>query len=64
VSPKFLTQPKAEFCDMSMDVLTNANADAANRRLTDVDAKICHELLLCCTAQEFICVLGRIRMWK
>jgi hypothetical protein len=44
VSPKFLTQPKAEFCDMSMDVLTSANTDAANRRPTDVDAKICHGL--------------------
>ena len=64
VSPKFLTQPKAEFGDMSMDVLTNANTDAANRRLTDVDAKICHGLLRCCAAQEFICVVDRIRMRK
>ena len=60
VSPKFLTQPKAEFDDMSMDVLTNANTDAANRRLTDVDTKICHGLLRCCAAQEFICVVDRV----
>src|SRR5438876_3859909 len=60
VSPKFLTQPKAEFDDMSMDVLTNANTDAANRRLTDVDTKICHGLLRCCAAQEFICVVDRM----
>src|SRR5439155_4838422 len=57
---KFLTQPKAEFDDMSMDVLTNANTDAANRRLTDVDTKICHGLLHCCAAQEFICVVDRM----
>src|SRR5439155_11397438 len=60
VSPKFLTQPKAEFGDMSMDLLTNANTDAANRRLTDVDTRICHGLLRCCAAQEFICVVDRV----
>jgi hypothetical protein len=31
VSPEFLTQPKAELGDMPMDVLADANADAANR---------------------------------
>ena len=64
VSPKFLTQPKAEFGDMSMDVLTNANTDVANRRLTDVDAKVRYGLLRRCAAQEFICVVDRIRMRK
>jgi hypothetical protein len=31
VSPKFFTQPKAEFSDMPVDVLAEANPDAANR---------------------------------
>ena len=64
VSPKFLTQPKAEFSDMPMDVLANANADAANPCLTDVDAKICHGLLRRGAAQEFLRVLDCIRMRK
>jgi len=64
VSPKFLTQPKAKFSDMSVDILTNANTDAANRRLTDVDAKICDGLLRRCAAQEFIRVVDRIRVRK
>src|SRR5438876_12019701 len=57
---KFLTQPKAEFDDMSMDVLTNANTDAANRRLTALDTKICHGLLHCCAAHEVTCVVDRM----
>jgi len=62
--PKFLTQPKAEFSYTPMDVLANTNTDAADRRLIDVDAKICHWLRGYCTAQELIRVADPVRVRK
>jgi hypothetical protein len=45
VAPEFFTEPIAELCNMSMDILLEAQANAANGRTADFDAKILGRLL-------------------